>query len=83
VIQVAEELVEAVVRRQELVAVAEVVLAELPGGVSERLQRFGDRDVLLLQAFLGPGMPTLSSPVRNPTSPVMNVDRPAVQLFSA
>ena len=33
VVQVAEELVEAVQRRQELVQVAEVVLAELPGGI--------------------------------------------------
>ena len=34
VVEVAEELVEAVHRGQELVAVAEVVLAELPGGVA-------------------------------------------------
>jgi hypothetical protein len=50
VVQVAEELVEAVHRRQMLVAVAEVVLAELAGAVAERLQRLGDRDVLGLQA---------------------------------
>jgi hypothetical protein len=37
-------------RRQEFVAVAEVVLAELAGGVAERLQRLGDGDVLRLQA---------------------------------
>ena len=43
VIEVAEELVEAVHRRQELVQVAQVVLAELPGGVAHRLQRGGDR----------------------------------------
>ena len=45
VIEVAEELVEAVHRRQVLVAVAEMVLAELAGGVAERLQRLGDGDV--------------------------------------
>ena len=42
VVEVAEELVEAVVGRQELVLVAEVVLAELAGGVAERLQELGD-----------------------------------------
>ena len=36
VVEVAEELVEAVGGRQELVLVAEVVLAELAGGVAER-----------------------------------------------
>jgi hypothetical protein len=49
-IEIAEELIEPVHRRQELVAVAESVLAELAGGVSERFQRLGDRDVLWLQA---------------------------------
>ena len=39
VIQVAEELVEAVRGGQELVTVTEVVLAELPGGVALRLER--------------------------------------------
>ena len=42
VIEVAEELVEAVHRRQELVLVAEVVLAELAGGVAHALE--GGRD---------------------------------------
>ena len=46
VIEVAEELVEAVDRRQELVAVAEVVLAELAGRVAAVLQQLGDRRVL-------------------------------------
>jgi hypothetical protein len=39
VIEVAEELVEAVVGRKILVPIAEMVLAELAGGVAERLQR--------------------------------------------
>ena len=50
VVEVAEELVEAVHRRQVLVAIAEVVLAELAGGVAERLEQLGDRRVLGLQA---------------------------------
>src|SRR5262249_11571278 len=50
VIEVAEELVEAMNRRQELVAVAEMVFAELAGGIAERFQRLGDGDVLCLQA---------------------------------
>ena len=49
VIEVAVELVEAVHGRQKFVAVAEVVLAELSGGVAERLEQFGDRRVFLLQ----------------------------------
>ncbi len=42
VIEVAEELVEAVDGRQEFIPVAEVVLAELAGGVALRLERGGD-----------------------------------------
>ena len=49
VVKIAEELVEAVIGRQILVPVAEVVLAELSGGVAERLERLGDRDVAILQ----------------------------------
>ena len=43
VIEVAEELIEAVHRRQVLVAVAEVVLAELAGGIAEILEELRDR----------------------------------------
>ena len=50
VIQVAVELVESVNRRQELVAVAKMVLAELAGRVTERLEQLGDRRIFLLQA---------------------------------
>ncbi len=82
VVQVAEELVEAVHGRQELVEVAEMVLAELPGRVAERLEQLGDRRVLGVQPDLEPGMPTLLSPVRKTLWPVMNDDRPAVQLCS-
>ena len=55
VVEVAEELVEAVHGRQELVLVAEVVLAELAGGVALRLERGGDRRVLGPQADVGAG----------------------------
>ena len=47
VIEIAEELVEAVHRRQRLVAVADVVLAELSGGIAEVLQQAADRGVEL------------------------------------
>jgi hypothetical protein len=46
VVEVAEELVEAVRRRQVLIAVAQVVLPELAGRIAERLQELGDRRVL-------------------------------------
>jgi hypothetical protein len=52
-VEVAKELIEAVGGRQVLIAVAEVVLAELPGGVTKRLEQLGDDRVLFLQAFLG------------------------------
>ena len=83
VVEVAEELVEAVLGRQILVAVAEVVLAELTGRVAERLERLGDGDVAVLQADRGAGHADLESPVRRHVWPVMKVERPAVQLFSA
>ena len=50
-VEVAEELVEPVGRRQHLVAVAEVVLAELAGHVALRLEQVGDGRVFLLHAF--------------------------------
>ena len=59
VVEVAEELVEAVVGRQELVLVAEVVLAELAGRVAERLQHLGDGGVFGLQADVRPRQPDL------------------------
>ena len=50
VVEIAEELVEAVIGRQILIAVAEMVLAELAGRIAQRLKRLGDGDVALLQA---------------------------------
>src|SRR3546814_805366 len=59
VIEVAEELVEAVRGRQELVAVAEVVLAELPGGVAELLERGRDGHVPGAEPDIGAGQTTI------------------------
>ncbi len=52
-VEVAEKLVEAVHRRQEFVAVAQMVLAELAGDVALRLQELGERRILVGQALLG------------------------------
>ena len=52
VIEIAEEFIEAMNRRQVLVKVAEVVLAELTGGVTLRLQQLCDGRVLRLQAHI-------------------------------
>ena len=59
VVQVAEELVEAVVGGQVLVPVAEVVLAELAGHVAMVLQQPGDGRVFLLHAQGGAREPDL------------------------
>src|SRR3972149_8345208 len=53
VVEGAEELVEAVGRGQVLVAVAQMVLAELPGHVALRLEQVGQRRVFLLETLLG------------------------------
>src|SRR6266851_751 len=55
VIEVAEELVESVHGRQELIAIAEMVLAKLTGGVTERLEQFGDGRVVRLKSENGAG----------------------------
>src|SRR5450755_4632874 len=51
VIEVAEEFVEAVNGGKKLIAVSQMVLAELAGGVAERLERLGNRHIFLLQTF--------------------------------
>ena len=79
-IEVAEKFVEAVHRRQVLVAVAEVVLADLAGRVAERLEQFGDGRIFAAEARFAPGIPTVVRPVRIGICPVMNAARPAVQL---
>ena len=62
VVERAEELFESVRGRQVLVAVPQVVLAELAGHVALRLEQLGDRHVLLLQAFLGARQADLERP---------------------
>ncbi len=59
VVQVAEELVEAVVGRQHVVQVAQMVLAELAGGVALLLQQCRDRHQLLRHADRRAGQPDL------------------------
>ncbi len=62
VVEVAEELVEPVHRRQVLVAVAEVVLAELAGHVAVVLEQVGDGRVLRPQAEFGARQADLQQP---------------------
>ena len=49
VIEIAVELVEAMVRRQMLVTIAQVVLAELARGIAASLEQAGDSRVFLLE----------------------------------
>ena len=53
VIEIPIELIEAVARREELILVTKVVLAELSGGVPLVLEQLCDRRVLLLQTEVG------------------------------
>ena len=55
VIEIAEKFVEPVHGRQKFVAIAEMVLAELAGGVAERLQQFRDGRIFRLQSDRGAG----------------------------
>jgi hypothetical protein len=80
VVEVAEELVEAVGRGQVLVAVAQVVLAELASDVAQRLEQVAMVGSSGCRPRVAPGSPTLVSPVRMGAWPVMNAARPAVQL---
>ena len=52
VVEVAEELIEAMHGRQELVAIAEMVLAELSADISEGLEQFRKGRILIRQSFL-------------------------------
>jgi hypothetical protein len=83
VVEVAEELVEAVVGGQVLVLVAQVVLAELAGGVAVRLEEVGDGRRPVGMPCSEPGMPMVSRPVRNGCCPRMKEALPAVQLCCA
>jgi hypothetical protein len=50
VIEVPKKFIETMHRRQELIAVAQMVLAELARRIAERLERFGECDVFFLEA---------------------------------
>jgi acetylornithine/succinyldiaminopimelate/putrescine aminotransferase len=65
VVQVAEELIEAMIGRQVLVLVAEMILAELASGIAERLERLRNRDVTFCRPTGAPGVRTFDKPVRN------------------
>ena len=67
VVQVSEPLVETVSRRQELVSVTQMVLAELCGGVALRFQHLGQQRVFFLDSLLRTGEPDSShaAPQRN------------------
>src|SRR5262249_12109438 len=54
-VEVAEELVETVGGREKFVAVAEMVLPELPRRVAQGLQQLSDRRVVRAQSDIGPG----------------------------
>ena len=64
VIEVAEELVEAMDRWQKLIPVAEMILAELSCDVALRLEQLRERGVLSDSPSFAPGKPTFSRPVR-------------------
>ena len=78
-VEVAEELVEAVIGRQHVVEIAEMVLAELPGRIALVLERAAIVMIFSVMPIGAAGMPTLDSPVRSTLCPVMKDDRPAVQ----
>ena len=54
VIEVAEEFVESMIAGQELILVAQVVLAELPGGITVGLEQLRDGGILGAQADVRP-----------------------------
>jgi hypothetical protein len=55
VVEVAEELVKAVIGGKELVLVAQVVLPELPGRIAEGLEKFRDTWILRSQTYVCAG----------------------------
>src|SRR5881398_3059616 len=65
VIEVPEELVEAVDGRQELIQIAQMVLAELTRGIALRFKRGGDRARLRRDADLGTGLADRRHPRAN------------------
>jgi hypothetical protein len=80
VVQVAVELVEAVHGREELVAIAQMVLPNLGSHVTLRFEQVGQGRILGLDALQSAGHPHVVRPVRIGSCPVMNAALPAVQL---
>ena len=62
VVEVAEKFVEPVVRGQEFVLVAEMVLAELASHVPQRLEQLGDGRIFLANAEVGTRQPHFAQP---------------------
>jgi hypothetical protein len=67
---------------QVLVAIAQVVLAELAGRIASSCKSSAIVGSSFCNPNVAPGKPTLVMPVRNPDWPVMNDALPAVQLCS-
>src|SRR5262249_54049539 len=80
VVEVAEELVEAVDRGQELIPIPQVILAELCGGVALVFQNSATVGSSPDNPPVAPGRPTFVRPVRTGDCPVMKAPRPAVHL---
>ena len=81
VVKTAVELVEPVNGGQELVAVAQVILAKVAGRIAQGLEQLGDRRVFGAEALLGGRHADLAQPrSENGDWPVMKDERPAVQL---
>jgi hypothetical protein len=62
VVEIADELVEAVHGRQKLVSVTKVILAELASGVAQGLEQLGDGRIFLHYAQIGAWQPHLRQP---------------------
>ena len=83
-VEIAPELLEAVRRRQRVGVVAQMVLAELAGGVAEIVQELGHRRRAGPQVASGcPAAAAGSCPCAAGCMPVKKALRPAVQLCSA
>ena len=79
VIQVAVEFVEAVNRRQVLISVTEMALAEMAAAVAGLPHHLGRMEGLTFRPSSSPGDPTVVMPERIGYWPVMKAARPAVQ----
>ena len=78
-IEIAEELVEAVHGRQRLVSITDMILAELPRGVAEVLEQAADRRIELAHAHRRAGKADLGQSGANTMLTGEKRARPAVQ----